>query len=147
MSAHLLITDRTYVLSLLQNGRSTDLAQLEGAAQCLLPAHLPVSEGLLEAAIEMAEDWLMPHATRLQGKVLEVTDTSGSLRAGLVSVLSSNARQWTVEELEQSFLRLVDEAAGRVVSESLQTHRPFLAHLLLLRELAHHGRVSGIQLN
>ena len=147
MSAHLLITDRAFVLSLLQNGRSTDLAQLEGAAQCLLPAHLPVSEGLLEAAIEMAEDWLMPHATRLQGKVLEVTDTSGSLRAGLVSVLSSNARQWTVEELEQSFLRLVDEAAGRVVSESLQTHRPFLAHLLLLRELAHHGRVSGIQLN
>ena len=47
MSAHLLITDRTYVLSLLQNGRSTDLAQLEGAAQCLLPAALPPPFALL----------------------------------------------------------------------------------------------------
>jgi|JI8StandDraft_1071087.scaffolds.fasta_scaffold590417_1 hypothetical protein len=147
MSAHILITDRAYVLSLSQNGRYADLARLEGAAQCLLPAHLPLSEGLLEAAIEMAEDWLMPHATGLQGEVLEVTDTSGSLQAGLESVLSSNTRQWTLEEIEQIFLRVVDWVTGGAVPASLQAHRHFVAHVLLLREMAHHGRVSGVRLN
>lgn len=144
MSAHLLITDRAHVLSMLHDGRSTELARLQHGAQALLPPHQPVSERQLEAAIEIAEDWLMPHAKRLQGKVLEVTDTSGMLHAGLESVLSSHARQWTLAEIEQTFLRLVDMATGAAVPASLQAHRSFLAHVLLLRELAHHGRVSGV---
>lgn len=147
MSAHLFITDQAYALSLVKDDRVDELARLEGGAQVLLPARQPLSERLLESAIEVAEDWLMPHAARLQGEVLEVTEASGSLQEGLEHLLSSNARQWTVEEIKQTFVRLVGWATGRGVPSKFQNHRPFLAHLILMRELAHHGRVSAVQLN
>jgi hypothetical protein len=44
-------------------------------------------------------------------------------------------------------MQLVDLATGRKGPGSLEAHRSFLEHVLLLRELAHHGRVSRVHLN
>jgi hypothetical protein len=147
MSAYLLITEQAYVLSTIQDGRHIELARLQDGANGLLPADQPLSESRLEAAIQIAEDWLMPYAPSLQGQVLEVTDASGSLQSGLEVVLSSSARQWTVEELERTFTQLVDLATGRGGPGRLEAHRSFLGQVLLLRELAHHCRVSRVHLN
>lgn len=146
MSAHLLIAGDAYALSVVKEGSRIEVARLEGGARRLLPDGQSVGEASLEAAIQVAEDWLMPHAARLQGQALEVTDATGGLADGLSGVLDSNARAWRVDALEEMFLQLVGIATGAVVDMRLAAHRSFLAHVLLLRELAHHGQVSEIRI-
>lgn len=146
MTARLVISEATYVLQQESEAGWNDLAVLNGGASALLPAMRPLDEASLEMAIEVAENWLMPHARHLRGDVLEVSDTAGRLALGLKDVLSAQSTTWSIADLEQLFLRMVDLATGRVAPPALHGRQAFAADLLMLRELAHHGAVREIQL-
>jgi hypothetical protein len=147
MAARLVITGTAYVLQDdARDGAWTEIATLAGGAGGLLREGQPVDEMRLEGAIERAEDWLMPHAARLAGQVLEIQDATGRLRPGLGAVLSETSHAWSVEAFEALFLRLVDLATGRHPPAALQGRQPFVADVLLLRELAHHGKLAQLRL-
>lgn len=146
MTARLVISEDTYTLQQASDAGWNDLAVLPGGASALLPATRPLDEARLEMAIEVAENWLMPHARQFQGVVLEVSDTTGRLASGLKDVLSAQPSNWDVADLEQLFLRMVDLATGRLASPALAGRQAFVADLLMLRELAHHGAVREIRL-
>lgn len=146
MASRLLIADSAYVLSQLRVGQWVELSRLPGGAQALLQGVRALDEGQLEAAIQIAEDWLTPHAAGLQDEELEVSDVTGRLRSGLAALVASTERTWSIEALERAFLQVVDMATGHVAPPHLQHHRLFVADLLLLRELAHHGRVNSVRL-
>jgi hypothetical protein len=120
-------------------------ASFHGGAASLMTGEMPVGEASLERAIEIAEDWLMPLAVHLRDMVLEMDDPSDRFAGELKSLLAVTTREWTVAEIEEMFLQVVDMATGRG-SAALQSHRDFVADLLLIRELAHHGRVSKVKL-
>lgn len=135
-----------YALAGASNGEWVECALLHRGAEALLPSTRPVDEARLEAAIEIAEDWLMPHAAHLRGQVLEVSDPTGRLRSGMEEVLGATTSAWSVEDVEGIFLRLVDMTTGRRPAPSVAGRQHFVADVLLLRELAHHGQVRGIRL-
>ena len=56
------------------------------------------------------------------------------------------ARAWTVDAIERAFVDVVDLATGRVAPPAIHAHRLFVADQLLLRELAHHGRLGAMHL-
>lgn len=146
MTARLVIAEGTYVLQQETDAGWNDLAVLNGGAGALLPATRHLDEAGLEIAIEVAENWLMPHARHLRGDVLEVSDTTGRLASGLTDVLSAQSTTWGIADLEQFFLRMLDLATGRVASPALEGRQAFAADLLMIRELAHHGAVREIRL-
>ena len=130
-----------------RNGEAwTEVAVLAGGADRLLPAGRPIGQAALEAAIEHAEDWLMPHAAGLAGALLEVTDVTGRLAAGLHAVFASDARAWDAAQLEALFLQLDFMSTRPHLAAQLQARREFVADIVLLRELAHHGRLDSIRL-
>ncbi len=134
------------MLSLIRGGVWVEVSLLHGSAQGLLQGVRALDNGQLEAAIQVTEDWLAPHASALQGEVLQVSDVTGRLLSGFAAVLASTERTWSIEALERAFLHIVDLATGRVPPPHLQAHRAFVADLLLLRELVHHGRLSSVRL-
>jgi hypothetical protein len=90
----------------------------------------------IEAAIERAEDWLMPSSKSVQGFVLQVRDASGRLRRRLGA-----QPHFTPEEIERAFSAAVDDVAfGRAVD------REAVADLVMVRELVHHGALTAIVL-
>ena len=143
--ARLVIAEDGYTLLHWQGGRWTELAALAGGASALLPTGYPMNDARLERAIELAENWLMPHAARLAGAVLEVRDATGRVTTSLSELLSVTTRAWSLDEVEAMFLRLVELAGGRA-SQVLNGRQAFVADVLLLRELIHHGRLRRIQL-
>jgi hypothetical protein len=146
MPARLAISETAYSLLEARDEQWVELACLPAGADALLVPARAIDEGALEAAIELAEDWLMPHAARLRGEVLHVDDATGRLEAGLEEVLSVTGSEWTVDEIEGFFLRLVDMSTGRHPSPALQARQRFVADVVMLRELAHHGRLRAIRL-
>jgi hypothetical protein len=142
LSTRLHLADTSYALA----DGAMEFAVLQGGAAFVLPAGRRVDERALEAAIEKTEDWLMPHAARLRGEVLEIDDATGALDCGMRDVLCVTTRAWSVEDVEGFFLRLVDLATGRVPAAVLDGRHAFIAHVLLLRELAHHGQLREIRL-
>jgi hypothetical protein len=146
MPALLVITDISYSLLLEQDRAWNELALLPGGARSLIPRADLVHEAGLERAIEMAENWLMPHAARLRGQVLEVTDATGRLATGLRELLTVAPAAWSVDDVEALFLRIVDLTTGRSPLAAALKHPFFVADMLLLRELAHHGQLAGISL-
>ncbi len=147
MPARLIISQAQYLLAQERSRIWADLAVLAGGAEALVPSSRAVDERQLEAAIETAENWLMPHAQGLRGEVLEIHDETGRLKAGMENVLSVTSTQWRVADVEGFFLRLVDAATGRHPSPLLAGRHPFVADLLLVRELAHHGQLAEIHIN
>ncbi|WP_332826003.1 hypothetical protein [Ramlibacter sp.] len=146
MPVRLTIGADAYALAEEHDGEGSGFALLPRGAEALLPSTRPVDEARLEAAIETAEDWLMPHAARLRGQVLDVSDPTGRLRSGMEDVLAATTRAWSVQEVEGFFLRLVDMTTGRLPAPSVAGRQQFVADVLLLRELAHHGQVREIRL-
>lgn len=144
-TARLRIDASAYALQAAHDGAWAGIAVLPGGAGALLPTRA-LDEPGLERAIEVAEDWLMPHATRLRGVILEVSDPTGRLQAGLREVLSVQALEWSVADIEGFFLRLVGLTTGRAPSAAVQERWPFVADVLMLRELAHHGQVRQVRL-
>lgn len=128
---HLIVKPEAYELRL----DNDVLTQLDGGAAALLPA---AGERLtlldIETAIEHAEDWLMPYSKSFQGMQLQVHDETGRLRSKLRGQAS-----WTLEQAEQAFNRIHD-----AVAHDRATDREGVADVVLLREIAHHGRLSGI---
>lgn len=144
MAARLVIAATAYRLQHARSDAWDDVAVLAGGAETILASNRPVNEARLEAAIEAAEDWLMPCAPGLRGETLEVRDEAGRLKAGMESVLSVTTRRWSVADVESFFLALVDAATGRHPSPLLAGRQSFVADLVVLRELAHHGRLAAI---
>ena len=130
---HLDITEDAYVLRL--DGQV--LLRLDGGATALLSgAGERLRELDIEAAIERSEEWLMPSSRLLQGLELTVHDATG--RTGAVL---GNQASLDLPQIEQAFtLAHASVARGRDPS------RGGVADVVLLRELAHHGRLSRILL-
>lgn len=114
------------------------LARLEGGPAALLAGAAERLRDLdIESAIERSEDWLMPSSKSWQGFALRVADTQGRLR----DRLGAHAT-FTPEAVERAFSAVVDDVAfGRPIA------RDVVAHLVLLRELVHHGALSSIVLD
>jgi len=131
------IGDAAYVLTHEEHGAWRELARLEGGPSALLtgPARHSASDADIELAIERAEDWLMPHARTLTGDILEVRDRTGRLVDGL-----GRGGSFTLEQIESEFNRVVASRSG------VERDPVFVAHLVLVRELSHHGRVAGVSL-
>ena len=83
MAARLVIAESAYALLENHDGARAELASLPRGASALLDPTRPIGERQWEAAIEIAEDWLMPHAARLRGEDFEVEDATGRLTSGL----------------------------------------------------------------
>ncbi len=146
MTIRLEIGDSAYALQQMRQGEWVAIALLPGGGTALIPAAGPLDEARLETAIQLAEDWLMPHAAALHDQVLHVEDATGRLRAGLHEVLSEQRTEWNIAGFEALFLRIVDLATGRRAAEAIERRRLFVADVLLVRELAHHGGASLIRL-
>jgi len=146
MPVRFVIAEEGYALLTEMGGHWTEIAALPSGARALLPGLRRVDEGALERAIEVAEDWLMPHAARLRGETLEVSDPTGRLRAALKARQSIVPDAWSTLEIEALFLRLVDLATGRFPPQDALEWPLFMADVLMLRELAHHGQVKGLQI-
>jgi len=138
MTARLVISDSTYVLQQFVESQWEDLTVLPRGADALLPSTRAVDEGSLEAAIEVAEDWLMPKVARFLGDSFEVSDATGRLKAGLEDVLSVQTSRWGVAEFEEVFLRLIDLATGRLPSPALRS----AARSLLMSSCARVGATT-----
>lgn len=135
MTAHLDILASAYVLGVELGAARRELARLAGGAAALLPRDTPrVTPLEIEAAIERAEDWLMPHARALAGDGLAVQDATGALVAGFGGPGSR-----TIEQVEAEFNRVVDLSAATACDPL------YVAHLVLVRELLHHGRLARVQ--
>lgn len=141
-----LIIDGSYRLARLHEGIWVELAVLAGGAHAVLPDGRPVDQAALETAIDHAEDWLMPHAVALRGAELEVIEAVGRLDAGLQDVFSSDSRQWDTAQLESLFQQLDYMTARPHLAASLEGHRETVAAIVLLRELAHHGKLERVWL-
>ena len=146
MAARLTINDECYLLALQENGVWVDIARLDGAARSLIPANAVLNDAALERAIDRAEEWLMPYAKALQGKVLFIHDITGNFQAGLRNVLFVHASQFSVTDIEDGFLQVVALAARHSSFSVLLQQHSFVATLVLVRELAHHGALSRLML-
>jgi hypothetical protein len=146
MYARLAITASGYVLSRLADGAWRELAALPGGDAALLRGNGLPDDAALEMAIELAEDWVMPHATGLAGAQLEVVDGTGRVAAGMQDVFASRERQWDVAQLESLFNEIAFKSARPHTAASLSPHRAFVADLVLLRELAHHAKLRWVRL-
>jgi hypothetical protein len=145
MQARLTI-DKSYRLARLHEGAWVDLAVLAGGAHAVLADDRPVDQAALEAAIDHAEDWLMPHAAALSGADLEVIDAAGHLDAGLQEVFSTDSRRWDSAQLESLFLRLDFMTARPHLATRLEGQRETVAAIVLMRELAHHAKLERVTL-
>lgn len=147
MLTRLTIDEPSYRLSRRGDQDWTELAVLAGGANALLPLDRSVDQRTLEAAIERAEDWLMPHAALISGSHLEVIDATGRLESGLQDVLATESRQWDAGQLESLFLELDFMSARPHLMARFQGREHFVADIVLLRELAHHAKLQGIRLS
>jgi hypothetical protein len=145
MTARLVINATAYVLWQLRGSEWVELAALQRGAAALLPDRRPADEAGLERAIEVAEDWLMPHARSVEGEELEVVDSTGRLASGLSVVLAVSEHEWSTDRVEEMFLLLVDMATGRG-RQIPGGQRAFVADMLLIRELAHHAGLGKVRL-
>src|SRR4051812_1790248 len=135
MAARLDITGSAYVRGSDQGGVPQEIARLDGGAGALLAGSAPPSLLRVEAAIERAEDWLMPHAKALAGETLEVHDRRGRLVSGL-----GGAAAFSPEQIEDEFRRIVEVRTLGGLAPA------FVADLVLVRELVHHGRLVRVVL-
>lgn len=146
MAARLVIEPDAYRLEHKRGDEWVELAVLQGGDIALLPAGAGLGEAQLERAIEIAEDWLMPHARGMAGEELEVLDAVNRLKTGLAQVDPVVRDPWTVDAIESLFLALVDGVLRMQQGPAGTDLRVVLADVLLLRELAHHGQLRGISL-
>lgn len=134
-TARLEIAGTVYVLSREEPGGWRELARLDGGASALLAGagRTSASDADIEVAIERAEDWLMPHAKAITGDILDVRGATDLLVRGL-----GRAGRFTLEQVEREFNRVVVSRCGA------DRDPVSVAHLVLVRELAHHGRVADV---
>jgi hypothetical protein len=111
------------------------IARLDGGAAALIPgAAAQLRELDIENAIERSEDWLMPFSKSLQGCVLLIRDATGRIASTL-----GGRTSLTVDEIENAFTIVHDAVAcGQPAA------RDAVADIVLLRELAHHGRLARV---
>lgn len=146
MLARLVIDESGYRLLRRGDQDWIELAVLQGGASALLLRNRPVDQRTLEAAIDRAENWLMPHAARISGAHLEVIDATGRLASGLREVLATEDRHWTIEQFETLFLDIDFMSARPHLAVKFQGREHVLADIVLLRELAHHAKLREIRL-
>ena len=146
MTIRLVIDETGYGLSREKDGAWIDFARLAKGAGALLPAARPLGAASIEDAIQVAEDWLSPHVKAMRGETLEVSDQTGRLNEGLTNVLGSTERVWNAQSLENVFQVLVNRATRRAVPQELTKRVLFVADIVLVRELVHHGQIDVIRL-
>ncbi len=146
MGLTLKIEKQDYVLLCEQNGNFVELARLLNGAQRLLPGTVTPTEAELEAAIEKAENWLMPFVSGQKGQELEVIDMKNQFSTDLLAFAANEKCIWSLAQVERIFLKLLDVITGRYASTTSSEHRRFMADWLLVRELAHHGQFGVVRL-
>ncbi|NYT84788.1 hypothetical protein [Pollutimonas harenae] len=108
-----------------------------GAASLLAGGGLPLREIDIETAIERAEDWLMPFSKLFEGLQLKVRDGTDRLRSHF-----GDLENYSVEQVEQAFTNAHYDVVHMRANDS-----DSVADIVLLRELAHHGKLSGVVLD
>lgn len=146
MGLTLKIEKQDYVLLCEQNGNFVELSRLINGAQRLLPGTVTPTEAQLEAAIETAENWLMPFVSGQKGQELEVIDMTNEFSSDLLAFAANKERVWSLAQVERIFLKLLDSITGRYASTTSSEHRRFIAEWLLVRALAHHGQFGVVRL-
>lgn len=146
MLTRLVIDASSYRLSRRVGQDWIELAVLAGGANALLKPGRPIDQRALEAAIDHAEDWLMPQMTQISGAHLDVIDATGRLESGLQEVLATDSRQWDTGQLEALFLEIDFMSARPHLMARLDGRAHFVADMVLLRELAHHAKLQGVRL-
>lgn len=112
------------------------LALLEqGASALLAGASQPLRELDIEIAIERAEEWLMPVSKSMTGRQLEVDDHGSTLRGYLDA-----AAVYSPQDVEQVFSSVHDAVVRRALRNPATA-----VDVVLLRELVHHGRLTGVR--
>lgn len=147
MAARLIINEKRYTLAAQREGEWVDIAMLNGGANALIADTALLADVVIEHAIDLAEEWLMPHARTLKGETLWIDDIAGHFRTGLLEILSVKASKFSVLDIEDHFLEVVALAAGRSGSLALRHRNHFVADLILVRELSHHGGLTNLQLS
>ena len=116
--------------------------------------HEPPRAEELEAAIDIIEEFIMPVVRELPAGGQLVSSSEAML--DVVRAIGGSAREIrhsrasgnpvSVEEVEALFNRLADVATG-MPAETLgvPVSRSFATHLLLLREVMHHGGFAGMR--
>jgi hypothetical protein len=100
--------------------------------------HEPATAAELEAAIETAEDGLMPVVRSLAGGASLVTAMPEIAKAAGSGTLDMAA-------VQTLFDRLADVASGMPAARlGIPPTREFAAALILLRELMHHGGFASV---
>lgn len=141
MGMQLLIDVSDYVLRQSDNDGVFELARLKSGARALIADNY-VQEAHLEHAIQVAEDWLMPYTALLQGQTLDVRDVTGRLEATLSMYAAQSASYLSLAEIEQVFLTMVDRVLRHAPADVAT-----VADIILVRELAHHGQVTGVRIH
>jgi hypothetical protein len=114
------------------------LARMSGGASTLLPgAPSRLREIDMEAAIERAEDWLMPFCTAPDDHQLLVLDKTGRI----FSFFDGRSRL-SPAEVEQAFTRMHDAVAHQRAAQG-----DVMADVVLLREFVHHARLAQVELH
>jgi hypothetical protein len=147
MAARLSINERRYTLAVQREGEWAGIAVLDGGANALIADTALLTDVVIERAIDLAEEWLMPHAKTLKGETLCIDDIAGHFRAGLLEILAVKASTFSVPDIEDHFLEIVALATGRSGSLAVRHKNHFVADLILVRELSHHGALTNLQLS
>jgi hypothetical protein len=145
VTLRLLIESTRYVLARYQGGSWVETAVLPaGAAALLDPGLARVREFDLEAAIEKAEDWLMPYAESSRGSELRVVDATGRLFSGWAALQGAVPDRATLDGIENAFHGVLRAVGGSGCAVTVE-QRSFFADVALIRELAHHMAVRNIE--
>ena len=113
------------------------IGRLDGGAGALLSGVVDHLRELdIEIAIERAEEWLMPMTSRMRAFELVVDDATGRL-----APLLGEQQDFAPSQFEDIF----NWAHGAVV-RGTAIEPGAVADVVLLRELAHHGRLARIRL-
>lgn len=111
-----------------------------------LLAHQPPAAGELEEAIARIEDGLMPMVRQLPRGAELVTAEPAIRAVAEAAGLSGGEIRLETSTVEDLFNQLADIAWGMPAGRyGLPTDRDFVAVLLVLRELLHHGGFAAVR--
>lgn len=130
----------------LTKATTLDIGSLRSILDCL--RHEPVKADEIETAIAQIEDALMPAMPALPTRRQLITSAPGIWKiAGVAGFEGSAPARLSTETVEMLFNQLVDVAYGTPAARlGIPSDRGFVANLLLLRELLHHGSFGSIMI-
>ena len=114
------------------------------AAQCF--RHAPPTAIESERAIEVVEDAIMPHTPLHDGFANLYNHDTLTLK--IAELAEATEGFLSIDQLERVFERYAAISLGRPTTQDvIPKSAAFAAHLIMLREVMHHMKFSGIHLS